>query len=308
MALAISVTLFILLLCAICGFGYLTYVKPARAFYQLTAISAVREVADRLESEPGILVQILSYLGGLMPSSPKDIALSRRELACAGYRSKSAPHIFAGIRIVSAIVFPAVVLLLRDFLPDSPVLHIVIPAGSAVVGYMLPGLVLDRLTGRRRERIRFALPDALDMLVVCSEVGCALDQAIQNVARDFKDVHSDLSDELSLINAEILAGSSRAAALRNFAERTGEEETKKLVAIMIQTDRFGTSIADSLRTQADYMRTRRRQEAEERAGKVGVKLVFPIFFFCMPSLVIIVAGPGIIQLFNHFLPVVNNHP
>ena len=139
------------------------------------------------------------------------------------------------------------------------------------------------------------------MLVVCSEVGCALDQAIQYVSREFKTVHPALSDELSLLNAELLAGATRAAALRSFATRTGEEEIKKLVAILIQTDRFGTSISESLRTQSDFMRVRRRQLAEEKAGKVGVKLVFPIFFFCMPSLVIVVAGPAMLQLLNHFV-------
>ena len=155
--------------------------------------------------------------------------------------------------------------------------------------------------GQKKRKLRLALPDALDMLVVCSEVGCALDQAIQYVSREFKTVHPALSDELSLLSAELLAGSTRAAALRSFASRTGEEEIKKLVAILIQTDRFGTSIAESLRTQSAFMRVRRRQLAEEKAGKVGVKLVFPIFFFCMPALVIVVAGPAMLQVLNHFV-------
>jgi tight adherence protein C len=149
--------------------------------------------------------------------------------------------------------------------------------------------------------VRLGLADALDLLVVCCEAGCGLDQAILNVSREFATVHRALSEEFATINMEVLAGSSRSAALRNFATRTGEEEVRKLVAILVQTDRFGTSIADALRTQADYMRIRRRQVAEEKAGKVGVKLVFPIFFFCMPALVVLVAGPGMIEIMKSFL-------
>jgi tight adherence protein C len=115
-------------------------------------------------------------------------------------------------------------------------------------------------------------------------------------------VHPAICDELALVNMEIMAGTSRAEAMRNFARRTGEEEVKKLVAILIQTDRFGTSVAEALRTQSDFLRVRRRQEAEERAGKVGVKLVFPIFFFSLPALMIVTAGPGLLQVFTKLLP------
>jgi tight adherence protein C len=127
-----------------------------------------------------------------------------------------------------------------------------------------------------------------------------LDQAIVNVSRELKSVHPAMSEELSIVNMEIMAGTSRIDGLRNLAKRCAEEEIKKLVALLVQTDRFGTSISDSLRTQSDYLRIRRRQEAEERAGKVGVKLVFPIFFFCLPSLLIVTAGPGILTLIHDF--------
>jgi tight adherence protein C len=152
---------------------------------------------------------------------------------------------------------------------------------------------------RRNDQIRLALPDVLDLLVICTEAGCGLDQAIINVSRELKNVHPAVSEELALVNMEIMAGKSRSEALRNFARRVGEEELKKIVAILIQTDRFGTSVADALRTQSDYLRIRRRQEAEERAGKVGVKLVFPIFFFCLPSLLVVTAGSGILQLMRN---------
>jgi tight adherence protein C len=155
---------------------------------------------------------------------------------------------------------------------------------------------------RRRTEIRLSLADVLDLLVVCTEAGCGLDQALVNVARELKEVHPAIAEELTLVNMEMMAGKSRADALRNLGRRTGEDELKKLSAILVQTDRFGTSISEALRTQSDFMRVRRRQEAEERAGKVGVKLVFPIFFFCLPSLLVVTAGSGLLQLFRSLLP------
>ena len=147
-----------------------------------------------------------------------------------------------------------------------------------------------------------ALPDVLDLLVISTEAGCALDKAMVNITREFKSFHPVISEELGFVNMEMLAGRSRIEALRNFATRTGEEELKKLVAILVQTDRFGTSVAEALRTQSEAMRVQRKHAAEERAGKVGVKLVFPIFFFCMPALMVVVAGPGMLELFKNLLP------
>jgi tight adherence protein C len=299
MALVVSIVLFFALLGVISGFGYLKYVRPARAFYQLAMVSS--ESASRVY-KPGRhwTSRILSAIGSLLSASPGEIAHTKKELSAAGFRSDQAVSIFTGLKPLSAAVFFIIGFLLRSHFSNAQLLQLVLSGGIGVLGYMAPGLVLDRLIARRREQIRFGLPDALDMLVVCSEVGCALDQAIQNVSREFKEVHPALSDELSIINMEILAGASRSVGLRNFADRTGEEDVKKLVAIMIQTDRFGTSVADSLRTQSDFMRVRRKQQAEERAGKVGVKLVFPIFFFCMPALMVVVAGPGMLQIIRHF--------
>jgi len=150
--------------------------------------------------------------------------------------------------------------------------------------------------------LRLSLPDALDLLVVSIEAGLGLDQAIQHVARELHASHPQLSEEMTLVTLEMRAGKRRTEALRNFAERTGEAEFRKLVAILIQNDRFGTSMGESLRTHSDFMRTRRRQDAEERAGKVGVKLVFPIFFFILPSMMVVAAGPGILQIFKYLFP------
>jgi len=142
------------------------------------------------------------------------------------------------------------------------------------------------------------LPDALDLLVVCVEAGQGIDQAIRVVSRELQQTHRDLSEELALASLEMRAGTTRAEALTHMAERTGESEMTKLVSVLVQTDRFGTSVGEALRTHADYLRVRRQQDAEERAGKVGVKLIFPIFFGIMPSIMIVSAGPGMLLLFR----------
>jgi tight adherence protein C len=166
----------------------------------------------------------------------------------------------------------------------------------------MPRFFLEKRVKKRQEIIRLSLPDGLDLLVVSIEAGLGLDQAIQHVAKELQPSHPELSEDLGLITLEMRAGKRRADALKNFAERTGEDEVRKLVAILVQNDRFGTSMGESLRTHSDFMRTRRRQEAEERAGKVGVKLVFPIFFFILPSMLIVAAGPGLLQIFKNLFP------
>jgi tight adherence protein C len=175
-------------------------------------------------------------------------------------------------------------------------------ASAVAAGWILPRFVLEKRVAKRQNIIRLSLPDALDLMVVSVEAGLGLDQAIQHVARELHESHPELAEELSQITFEMRAGKRRSDALRNLAERTGEPEIRKLVAILIQNDRFGTSMGESLRNHSDFLRVRRRQEAEERAGKVGVKLVFPIFFFILPSMLIVAAGPGILQIFKYLFP------
>jgi len=182
----------------------------------------------------------------------------------------------------------------------------VIPVGAGLIGYFLPSIILDSRISKRHETLRLSLPDLLDLMVVSVEAGLALDQAIQYVSKELVNAHPDLCQEFQIVTLEIRAGSRRIDALRHLAERTGEPELRKLVAVLIQTDRFGTSIADSLRTHSDFMRVRRRQDAEERAGKVGVKLVFPIFFLILPSMLVVAAGPGLLQVFKYLFPMMRS--
>jgi tight adherence protein C len=298
--------LFIILAGIVSAFGYHHYVKPTRLIDQLTTTTSdVIPSPFEKDSKPKLsFSQVLEPIGNMLPVSPQDALATKQELISAGLRSRSAVPVYYGAKIVLAIGMVILGLTFRDRVHNR-ILSIVLPVASAGMGYFLPSLILGRLVKRRREQIRFALPDVLDLLVVCSEAGCGLDQSMVNVCRELKVVHPAVAEELSFVNMEIMAGKGRADALRNFGRRTGEDEVKKLTAILIQTDRFGTSVSDALRTQSDFLRIRRRQEAEERAGKVGVKLVFPIFFFCLPSLLVVTAGPGMLQLFNNLFPMMN---
>jgi tight adherence protein C len=258
-------------------------------------------IADRTEKRPSDLATILKQLGDFLPVSPQEAAIAKDELVAAGFRSASAVPVYYGIKLCLAIACFVASTTLRSHV-SAPVLRMVLPAGSAAFGWTITSFVLGKLVSRRQQAIRLALPDVLDLMVICSEAGSGLDQAIVNVSRDLKKVHPPIAEELAMVNMEIMAGKSRAEALRNLGKRCGEEEIRKLIAILIQTDRFGTSVSEALRTQSEFLRSRRRQEAEERAGKVGVKLIFPIFFFSLPAMLIVTAGPGMLQLFTNLLP------
>jgi tight adherence protein C len=304
----VALLLFLFVLGLVCAFGYRFYVRPARMLDQLsrtTSDAIPKPLEQRKSKQDFSLARLLEPVGNLLPVSPKDASIAKRELGNAGFRSASAAPIYYGTKVVLAILFVLFALMFREKL-GSDMLRLMLPVAAGGIGFFGPAFGLGFLVRRRHEKIRLSLPDVLDLLVICTEAGCGLDQAIVNVSRELATVHPAVCDELSLVNMEIMAGKSRADALRNFAKRTGEEEVKKLVGVLIQTDRFGTSVADALRTQSDFLRVRRRQEAEERAGKVGVKLVFPIFFFSLPALMIVTAGPGLLQVFTQLIPAMHS--
>jgi tight adherence protein C len=167
--------------------------------------------------------------------------------------------------------------------------------GAAGLGYVLSGIVLARLANRRQHRIRLSVPDALDLLVVSVEAGLGLDQAIQRVGDELASVHPELSEDLRMINLEIRAGKARAEALHNLAARTGVDDLTSLVAVLVQTDKFGTSVAQALRVHSDALRTKRRQRAEEAAAKTAVKMVFPLAICIFPAIWIVTLGPVAIK-------------
>jgi len=305
MPLLVAAGLFITLVTVISVFGYRTYARPVRLYQQIGGqASDVRPdlLMAGKKRRPSPVAEWMKELGSLLPVAPGDAALTRKDLDAAGYRSENALQIYYGLRLALCATLLVTSFVLRQRLTENPVLRIVLPIGSALLGYALPSFLLQRRISKRQETLRLALPDALDLMVISVEAGMGLDQAIQNVSKELAITHRELSEELALVTLEMRAGKRRADALRALAERTDEPELRKLIAILIQSDRFGTGVGESLRTHSDFMRVRRRQDAEERAGKVGVKLVFPIFFFILPSMLVVAAGPGLLQVFKYLFP------
>jgi tight adherence protein C len=224
----------------------------------------------------------------------------------AGYRSDTAVGVFNGAKVIAAVAAMLFALLIRNSLSDATMVRMVILIGFTGFGYYAPTLGLEKLVKQRQMKLRLSLPDAVDMLVISVEAGLGLDQALQYVSREITEGHPELADELNLVGYEMRAGKRRAESLRNLAVRTGESEIRKLVAILTQSDRFGTSMGESLRTHSDFMRLRRKQDAEERAAKIGVKLVFPIFLFILPSMMLVAAGPALLKIFTDLFPMMQN--
>jgi tight adherence protein C len=249
---------------------------------------------------PGYSTQItatLKRLGSLAPKSPTEMGKLQKRLVAAGFRSNEAIIVFFGIRVVAAVgLFALLVtpLITRPSLPTALI--------GCLLGYMGPSILLARMAKRRQHRMRLGLPDALDLLVVSVEAGLGLDQAIQRVSQELAFAHPDLCDELRLINLELRAGKPRTEALHNLGERTGVDDIISLVAMLVQTDKFGTSVAQSLRVHSETTRTKRRQRAEEAAAKTGVKMVFPLVLCIFPAIWIVTIGPAAIKFIQVLMP------
>jgi len=239
----------------------------------------------------------LGSLGKLVPQvfRPSDV---RMMLVRAGFRRPSAVPAYIGSKLLFAVLVPVAVLAPGVIMGRGSSGYVALAAALALLGWFLPNMWVARRISRRKTEITHALPDALDLMVVCVEAGLGLNAAILRVGQEMRIASPVLSSELRLVNQEILAGKPRAEALRNLAERTGVDDLKSLVAMLIQTDKLGTSIAASLRIQADSLRTKRRHRAEEAARKVAVKLVFPLVLFIFPELLVVLIGPGMIELFR----------
>jgi tight adherence protein C len=243
------------------------------------------------------------------PSNVEKVRETRRLLINAGYRSAKASVFFVGSKLLLAIVIvcllamiPAKVL---GFPSASKLTFFYVLA--AACGYYAPALWLRRAIAARKDALQRAIPDALDLMVVCVEAGLGLDQAIGRVGEEVKRAHSELGDELNMLTLELRAGVARQEALRNLAHRTDLEELRNLVALLVQTDRFGTSIGQALRVHADAMRTTRRLKAEELAAKLPVKLLLPLVFFIFPTIIIVTVGPAIIRMVTVLFPILNAH-
>jgi tight adherence protein C len=274
---------------------------PSRASAIESRIDELTLLRDEVEQKPRFqsLVGALKRLGEKAPKSPKEMGSLRLRLVQSGYRGEEALTVFFGIRVAFALLLFA---LFATSIVRRP--NIGLALGAFGIGYILPGMVLARLAKRRAHRIRLSLADALDLLVVSVEAGLGLDQAMTRVGSELAFAYPELSDELRLINLELRAGKPRAEALRNLADRTGVDDLSSLVTMLIQTDKFGTSVAQSLRVYSETLRTKRRQRAEEAAAKTGVKMVFPLVTCIFPSIWVVTIGPAAIRFVKVLFPMV----
>lgn len=243
------------------------------------------------------------------PSDAEEAKATRRLLVTAGYRSRKAPILFVGSKLLLAVVlvvlFAMVPVKLLGFPSTTTMLFYYVCL--AACGYYAPAIWLKRVIADRQDALQRAIPDALDLMVVCVEAGLGLDQAIARVGQEVSQAHPALGDELNILSQELRTGVQRQAALRNLAHRTDLEEVGNLVALLVQTDRFGTSIGQALRVHADSMRTKRRLKAEELAAKLPVKLLFPLIFFIFPSMFIVTIGPACIRMVRVLFPALTGH-
>ncbi len=253
----------------------------------------------------GYFQQFMSSLGKqIKPKDEEEISGLRISLLQAGYRGHRAVLVFFGYRIFFIVMFLAIFFVGKVFFVGTvpPETLTSIAVFLSVAGYYLPNLWLKMKTSSRQQKILEGFPDALDLMVVCVEAGMGLDAAINRVGEEMKLRNKEISEEFRLMGLELRAGKLRREALRNLGTRTGLDEVKSLMTLLIQTDKFGTSIAQALRVHSDSMRTRRYQKAEEIAAKLPVKLVFPLIFFIFPSLFVVIIGPAAIRIFRVLLP------
>jgi tight adherence protein C len=297
MVVALSILIFLTIAVVVFAFGAATLAPSSVLGSRLREIGWQRPKAEAKPAMRERIQQALDPLSRALPVSPTDVSQTRAWLIQAGYRDARHVSFYFGLRVLFAALGLGAVVLFTGF--DSLLLLVGVPA----LGFFVPRFFLKRAMKERQRRIRLGLPDALDLTVICVEAGLALDQALLRVGEDLQHAHPELSGEFHLFNLETRAGKPRAEALRNLAARTGVDDVRGLVGTLIQTDRFGTSVAQALRVHSDSLRTERRQRAEEQAAKTTVKMIIPLVLFVLPSLIFVTVGPAIIQLRNLLAPI-----
>ena len=296
MAIALAIIVFLTIGLAIFSFGAAAYAPSSLLGSRLRALGWQRAKPEPKPAFKERIEQALDPLSKAIPLSPGEVSRARKWLIQSGYREERHLTIYVGSRLACALFGFGMVVASSGF--DSPVLLVSVTA----FGFFAPRFVLKRIIRNRQTRIKLGLPDALDLTVICVEAGLALDQALMRVGQDLRHAHPELSDELQLVNLEMRAGKPRAEALRNLVERTGVDDIRSLVGTLIQTDRFGTSVAQALRVHSDSLRTERRQRAEEQAAKTTIKMVLPLVLFVLPSIIFVTLGPAVIQLVRTLMP------
>jgi tight adherence protein C len=295
---AVSVSLVII---AIANFAPSRPAVVDRRIASLQAGGRLRDMVDRRrrQAKRERLAELVEAMGKRM-GQIKDERHMRARLVQAGYRSAGALYIYLGTRIILAAVFFTFVLISWPLAGVGGLQMALGPMMAAAAGWLLPHLVLSRRVRKRQKAIQKALPDTLDLLVISVEAGLGLNQALVRVSEEMENLSSSISEELQIVNLEIRAGTPREEALRNMGDRTNVPDVRQLIAMLIQTDRFGTSIAQALRVHADSLRTARRQRAEEAAAKTTIKMIFPLVLFIFPAMFVVILGPAVFHIIELF--------
>jgi tight adherence protein C len=290
---------FTFVLAAVSVSGYVVWMRTARGPRTQTA-----GIPVELSTEPSrnptqaVLVDVFRSIGENFPGAKAEKNPHRKQLWTAGYRWPSAVAVFYGIKCGAALLLAGVVGIVALAMKNSGAGMLLPLLCAGAFGFMIPDRVLASRIRSRTRRLRSALPPALDLMILGLEAGQSLDQSIADASRGLRRTHPELSAELAQLYMELGAGHLRADAFRNLAIRTGEPELRKLSNLLIDSDRFGSSLAPALKTHAKYLRARFRQQAQEAARKVGVKLIFPVFFLIFPSVLLVTLGPACIMMYT----------
>ena len=305
MPLLIAFLVFLTVAVAVAAAGLKMWVRPKEAIDRVTGMETLAQ--ERITVHPSLVFHdLIKRLGNLVPASPKDVNVMQRRLIRAGIKGSNALRILYGAKILFGVSLPILMSFAVANSDADSTNKIAAILVAAAAGFFGPNEYVKIKSRRRQKAVQRGLANALDLLVVCVESGLGLDQAMIQVAKELEHAHKEITEEFAMINLELKAGKRRVEALRNLADRTAVDDLKKLVAVLIQADRFGTGIAQSLRAHADFMRIQARQIAEEKAAKLGVKLIFPIFFCIMPSLFVVTVGPMAVKIVRELLPMVNS--
>ena len=263
--------------------------------------SASDKQKKKNEALAAVLEKATSPLADTVTGNEKEMGQLREKLVNAGFRRESAPVIFKGLQLILSgvgLFAGGVFGMVSDGLSQGLLMK---AAGGIVIGFALPKLLLEQLAKRRKEKVFLGLPDALDLMVVCVEAGLGIDQALRKVAEEMLKSHKEIGEEFSIANQQLQFGRTRPEVLQALGYRSGVDDLKQLASILIQADKFGSSVATALRVQSDSMRTKRRQIAEEKAAKTAVKMIFPLVLFIFPGIFVVLVGPAGINMYRNML-------
>ena len=300
----IPVYVFVLVVLGVLGMYWFFLRQPDQAVERLKEFARQDNPQSQVKPETGlakIAEQMALPIQRLAPPSAAQAKKLQKKLMYAGYVNANAVLIYRALQFSALLGFPLAMLLLWVSSGRAVNESYSWLLGATFLGYVIPRQALDNMISSRQERLRWGLADALDLLVIAVEAGLSLNPALVRVGQELKNAHPDISNEFDLVNLEIQMGRERAVAFRNLAERTGVDDMRSFCAMLIQADRFGSSIAATLRNYSDSLRTKRRQRAEQMAQKAAVKLLLPLALFLFPTLFIIILGPAAIHLLREFI-------